>query len=920
MVSGQPHFVRCIKPNNDRQANRFDREKVLVQLRYTGVSGKPPRSGARATPTASSLPISSQESCSAILEKAKLENWAMGKTKVFLKYYHVEHLNLVVQRTTDRIVLVQACVRGWLGARGYRKILAQRQQSALVHTVCLPRTTARKKVADDKSQVQLEAFIIKFQAVCRGYLAKKNYKAMVDVQNLAATKIQARYRGHRDWKSFQTKKEAKAKEQEEASLKEEEQESAVKEEGEQQKEEETAAETKESSDEGASASANGSLTAEEEEARAAVVLQSNFRGYQERKKFKERHKTQAGDELEVPTTSTGEEELEVAAEQNDEGKKEEEEEGKQDSAEGETDAPKQAEDEAEEKTVEGEDNDDSDHTQVPEEGEEQDEVSTVVGEDEMGEEQAAVDEDKSGEGQAEGAGGEEGQGGAVSVEDETKAATVIQSNFRGHRERKRLEEEGKLPARKKNEETPPEEKEASGTGDGPGEETPKDEASTAAKEEDASTAVDASAVDVLLEDPDEANAAVVIQSVFRGHKERKRLEEEGIIPKKNKSSDEVSAEGESAAAQKVEPPVESEPDLAAVFQGGEYEVKAATIIQRNYRGHRDRKKLKEKKEAMGQDGEEAVPSEGGGEGGTNMDEEAQEALDVTDVKVERKEEEVDAEKERLEEEQAAVKIQRNYRGYKERKNLRANKESAQLNAEDFEAFSKDVRKASQDFASIQEKLNEIILNHQSTNALFVKPSAVNGLIHKSYSSVQPKGLRTPRRTQPPKTLNTPEDSTYYTLIHVSPSRPPRPLNRSQIEIDLRKLLDVDDQYYPGLTTSHSSPCIPSSEAQAVSGSGGGGGVERRQSVERKQSMDRRKSMERRTALERRLSTEQRPDRKQPRERAVSEPEPPTEASEEKRCSLSRMSSMESGAEEDNPYDFRHLLRKTSQRRRLIKHH
>lgn len=37
MVAGQPHFVRCIKPNNDRQANKFDREKVLVQLRYTGV-------------------------------------------------------------------------------------------------------------------------------------------------------------------------------------------------------------------------------------------------------------------------------------------------------------------------------------------------------------------------------------------------------------------------------------------------------------------------------------------------------------------------------------------------------------------------------------------------------------------------------------------------------------------------------------------------------------------------------------------------------------------------------------------------------------------------------------------------------------------------------------------------------------------
>lgn len=37
MVAGQPHFVRCIKPNNDRQAQKFDREKVLIQLRYTGI-------------------------------------------------------------------------------------------------------------------------------------------------------------------------------------------------------------------------------------------------------------------------------------------------------------------------------------------------------------------------------------------------------------------------------------------------------------------------------------------------------------------------------------------------------------------------------------------------------------------------------------------------------------------------------------------------------------------------------------------------------------------------------------------------------------------------------------------------------------------------------------------------------------------
>uniref|UniRef100_A0A673YQQ0 non-specific serine/threonine protein kinase n=1 Tax=Salmo trutta TaxID=8032 RepID=A0A673YQQ0_SALTR len=147
MVAGQPHFVRCIKPNNDRQASKFDREKVLVQLRYTGVleTAKIRRQGYshRILYTnfvnryyilafhAHKEPEASPETCAAILEKTKLENWVLGKTKVFLKYYHVETLNLMVRQTIDRIVLVQAYVRCWLGAKRYRKILEKRAQSAV---------------------------------------------------------------------------------------------------------------------------------------------------------------------------------------------------------------------------------------------------------------------------------------------------------------------------------------------------------------------------------------------------------------------------------------------------------------------------------------------------------------------------------------------------------------------------------------------------------------------------------------------------------------------------------------------------------------------------------------------------------------------------------------------------------------------
>uniref|UniRef100_A0A8C1S737 non-specific serine/threonine protein kinase n=1 Tax=Cyprinus carpio TaxID=7962 RepID=A0A8C1S737_CYPCA len=148
MVAGQPHFVRCIKPNNDRQAHKFDREKVLIQLRYTGIleTAKIRRQGyshrilfnnfierySILAFRANEEPAVNPETCAVILEKAKLENWVLGKTKVFLKYYHAEQLNLMVRQTTDRIVLVQAYVRGWLAFKRYRLILEKREQSAVV--------------------------------------------------------------------------------------------------------------------------------------------------------------------------------------------------------------------------------------------------------------------------------------------------------------------------------------------------------------------------------------------------------------------------------------------------------------------------------------------------------------------------------------------------------------------------------------------------------------------------------------------------------------------------------------------------------------------------------------------------------------------------------------------------------------------
>ncbi|NXN96793.1 MYO3A protein, partial [Rhinopomastus cyanomelas] len=200
MVVGQPHFVRCIKPNNDRQANKFDKEKVLVQLRYTGIleTARIRRQGYShrilfanfikryyliCYKTNDDPPVS-PETCAAILEKARLDNWVLGKTKVFLKYYHVEQLNLMRKETVDMIILIQACVRGWLGSRRYKKIKEQREQSA-----------------------------IKIQSVARGYLLRKKRKELTERRNKAAVTIQAHYRGYKERKIFKRRRESHRRKQ-----------------------------------------------------------------------------------------------------------------------------------------------------------------------------------------------------------------------------------------------------------------------------------------------------------------------------------------------------------------------------------------------------------------------------------------------------------------------------------------------------------------------------------------------------------------------------------------------------------------------------------------------------------------------------------------------------------------------------------
>ncbi|XP_053926550.1 myosin-IIIb isoform X3 [Cuculus canorus] len=189
MVVGQPHFIRCIKPNDDREALVFSHERVLLQLRYTGIleTVKIRQKGYShrilfeefvkryyyLAFKAHETPLGSRENCLAILEKSKLDNWILGKTKVFLKYYHIEQLNLFLREVIGRVVVMQAYIKGWLGARRYKKVKEKRENSAVTIQSAWRGYEARRKYKEIRNRRTDAA--IHIQAAFRGYIVRKNY-------------------------------------------------------------------------------------------------------------------------------------------------------------------------------------------------------------------------------------------------------------------------------------------------------------------------------------------------------------------------------------------------------------------------------------------------------------------------------------------------------------------------------------------------------------------------------------------------------------------------------------------------------------------------------------------------------------------------------------------------------------------------
>ncbi|CAG9581317.1 unnamed protein product [Danaus chrysippus] len=172
MVSGTPQFIRCLKPNDSRSPKHFDSAKILKQLRYTGVleTIRIRQNGFSHRLTFEEflkrygfLAYSydeeikpNRDSCRLLLLRLKMDGWALGKSKVFLKYYHVEVLARIYEEQIRKVVLVQACVRGWLARRNYLRLKAQMAISVLTLQRHVRGWLTRKRLKERQKQLARE--------------------------------------------------------------------------------------------------------------------------------------------------------------------------------------------------------------------------------------------------------------------------------------------------------------------------------------------------------------------------------------------------------------------------------------------------------------------------------------------------------------------------------------------------------------------------------------------------------------------------------------------------------------------------------------------------------------------------------------------------------------------------------------------
>ncbi|KAJ8011282.1 hypothetical protein DPEC_G00056530 [Dallia pectoralis] len=211
----QPCFIRCFKPNDDKQSMVFDRYLCMRQLLYSGMMdtikirklGYPIRHTFQqflqryrvllkttvCDPQTESASACCDAICKAVI--AGQDGWKIGTTKIFLKDAHDSLLEREREQELNRkAVIIQ---RVMLGRRDRKNFVKKRRAVLMIQK----RWRGYREL---KLYRKLQHGLERLQSKIRGRLIQKHYLK----KQAAAVTVQSQVRGYLARKSFNKKKEA----------------------------------------------------------------------------------------------------------------------------------------------------------------------------------------------------------------------------------------------------------------------------------------------------------------------------------------------------------------------------------------------------------------------------------------------------------------------------------------------------------------------------------------------------------------------------------------------------------------------------------------------------------------------------------------------------------------------------------------
>ncbi|XP_077423266.1 unconventional myosin-Vc isoform X2 [Vanacampus margaritifer] len=193
-----PHYVRCIKPNDEKLPFEYDCGRVVQQLRACGVL-ETIRISAQSYPSRwtyfefysrYSVLMTNEEAdvndktqtCKYVLQRLIQDpnQYKFGRTKIFLRAGQVAYLEkLRLDRLRGACITIQKHIRGWIQRRKYQRL---RQATILIQHYIRGKRTVRKAVSAANLKQGWSAVVI--QRYWRGFRIQKSYQTkMTELQS-----------------------------------------------------------------------------------------------------------------------------------------------------------------------------------------------------------------------------------------------------------------------------------------------------------------------------------------------------------------------------------------------------------------------------------------------------------------------------------------------------------------------------------------------------------------------------------------------------------------------------------------------------------------------------------------------------------------------------------------------------------------